>query len=263
MADEIKRNQNQSLQSEQKLTSVDLREVLLDPSATEFVRTHIVRQASQDLNAGKMRMKIGEPGAIGPKHVIEARLEDEGSIEILVDRFCDWLSTGRLTIETEQWFLARINTLHSSSRSSTASSSLSAEVIELDSENASLPTEKELKPRNEPAPSSSDLIEYTSTNLGGLEGLPDEGAGELMDDSKRALSLQEVFSSVRDARDVGPALRSTRKSLAVSQKAVAQAMGTTQSAISDMEKSGSNPTVETLFKYLQAVEAASAEPEVK
>lgn len=49
------------------------------------------------------------------------------------------------------------------------------------------------------------------------------------------------------------ALVSVRKSRGIRQRDVARAMGTKQSAVSDIERVGGNPTVRTLQRYARAV----------
>lgn len=49
------------------------------------------------------------------------------------------------------------------------------------------------------------------------------------------------------------AIYRTRKSLGITQKQVAVAMGTKQSSVSDIERVGGNPTIRTLQKYARSV----------
>lgn len=67
----------------------------------------------------------------------------------------------------------------------------------------------------------------------------------------------EILAASEDARRIDnlfDALVAHRQKLKLSQSKVAERMGTTQSAVSELERSGSNPKLFTLLKYARAID---------
>lgn len=69
-------------------------------------------------------------------------------------------------------------------------------------------------------------------------------------DSREAVEAGEDFDEFANLID---ALVSVRKSSGITQRAVAEVLETTQSAVSEIERIGGNPTIRTLQRYARAV----------
>lgn len=78
--------------------------------------------------------------------------------------------------------------------------------------------------------------------------MADLGFDESAEDIKKARSAAKMYAGVIDA------LVACRKRIGISQKRVAELMGTTQSAVSDFESVNSDARFSTLIRYAQAVD---------
>ncbi len=68
----------------------------------------------------------------------------------------------------------------------------------------------------------------------------------------------QVINAQKDARSLSDTILQLvrrRKHLGIKQKALAKAMGTSQSTVSEFERLGGNPTMFTLQRYARAVDA--------
>ncbi|GAA1179393.1 helix-turn-helix domain-containing protein [Corynebacterium glaucum] len=74
---------------------------------------------------------------------------------------------------------------------------------------------------------------------------------EFLDDPE----IREAFEDAHVRSEVADRLREARKNGKLSQKDVAAAMGTTQSAISDLERGETDPQLSTMQRYARAVGA--------
>jgi len=77
----------------------------------------------------------------------------------------------------------------------------------------------------------------------------------ISDEVRRDPTFAEGLSDVSARRDVLGTLIEWRKSAGLTQAAVASAMGTTQSAVSDLESGGRDLLLSTLQRYARAVGA--------
>ena len=88
-------------------------------------------------------------------------------------------------------------------------------------------------------------MSYTDDNSTGVD------FGDLLDSPEFA----EAFEDASARSDLAGSLRQIRKASGQTQRQVAHAMGTTQSAISDLERGESDPQLSTVQRYSRAVGA--------
>ena len=90
--------------------------------------------------------------------------------------------------------------------------------------------------------------------------LPDDyisdNSSELdFDDFLNDPEIKVAFEDAQMRSDITERLREARKEGKISQRAVAEAMGTTQSAVSDFERGETDPQLSTIQRYARAVGA--------